>query len=207
MFMMSSGGLTAAELFQGKDAILSGPAGGVVGLAKTGRRRPASSRDHRFRHGRHVDRRSPLRRRVSSAPSRREVAGVRMRAPMMLDPHRRRRRRLDPAFRRTRFRVGPDSAGADPGPACLSPRRPADGHRRQCHDRQAHAGTLPGDLRPEPDQPLDATRPCARKFAELAAETGDGRTPGGRSPTASSRSPSPIWRTRSRRFPCSAATT
>src|SRR5262249_60511863 len=37
MFMMSSGGLTAAELFQGKDAILSGPAGGVVGMAGTGR--------------------------------------------------------------------------------------------------------------------------------------------------------------------------
>src|SRR5207237_7534921 len=37
MFMMSSGGLTAAELFQGKDAILSGPAGGVVGMAQTGR--------------------------------------------------------------------------------------------------------------------------------------------------------------------------
>src|SRR6185295_7081730 len=37
MFMMSSGGLTAAELFQGKDAILSGPAGGVVGMAETGR--------------------------------------------------------------------------------------------------------------------------------------------------------------------------
>src|SRR6266545_3982550 len=37
MFMMSSGGLTAAELFQGKDAILSGPAAGVVGMAETGR--------------------------------------------------------------------------------------------------------------------------------------------------------------------------
>ena len=36
MFMMSSGGLTAADLFQGKDAILSGPAGGVVGMARTG---------------------------------------------------------------------------------------------------------------------------------------------------------------------------
>jgi 5-oxoprolinase (ATP-hydrolysing) len=36
MFMMSSGGLTAADLFQGKDAILSGPAGGVVGMAQTG---------------------------------------------------------------------------------------------------------------------------------------------------------------------------
>ena len=38
MFMMSSGGLTAADLFQGKDAILSGPAGGVVGMAETGAR-------------------------------------------------------------------------------------------------------------------------------------------------------------------------
>jgi len=37
MFMMSSGGLTAAELFRGKDAILSGPAAGVVGMAETGR--------------------------------------------------------------------------------------------------------------------------------------------------------------------------
>src|SRR6202022_2417175 len=36
IFMMSSGGLTAADLFQGKDAILSGPAGGVVGMAQTG---------------------------------------------------------------------------------------------------------------------------------------------------------------------------
>ena len=37
MFMMSSGGLTAADLFRGKDAILSGPAAGVVGMAETGR--------------------------------------------------------------------------------------------------------------------------------------------------------------------------
>ena len=43
MFMMSSGGLTAANLFQGKDAILSGPAGGVVGMAETGPRRRTSS--------------------------------------------------------------------------------------------------------------------------------------------------------------------
>ena len=41
MFMTSAGGLTAADLFQGKDAILSGPAGGVVGAVETGRyRRP-----------------------------------------------------------------------------------------------------------------------------------------------------------------------
>src|SRR5262249_61823885 len=45
MFMMSSGGLTAADLFQGKDAILSGPAGGVVGMAETGR---AAGFEHRY---------------------------------------------------------------------------------------------------------------------------------------------------------------
>ena len=43
MFMMSSGGLTAADLFQGKDAILSGPAGGVVGLRADRRSSPAST--------------------------------------------------------------------------------------------------------------------------------------------------------------------
>ena len=37
MFMMSSGGLTAADMFQGKDALLSGPAGGVVGMVETAR--------------------------------------------------------------------------------------------------------------------------------------------------------------------------
>ena len=63
MFMMSSGGLTAAELFQGKDAILSGPAGGVVGMAETGREAGVRPAD-RLRHGRHLDRRVAFRRRI-----------------------------------------------------------------------------------------------------------------------------------------------
>jgi len=63
MFMMSSGGLTAAELFQGKDAILSGPAGGVVGMAQTGRA-GGFARLIGFGHGRHLDRRLAFRRRV-----------------------------------------------------------------------------------------------------------------------------------------------
>jgi 5-oxoprolinase (ATP-hydrolysing) len=57
-FMMSSGGLTAADMFQGKDAILSGPAGGVVGMVETGARRLRQG--HRLRHGRHLHRRRPL---------------------------------------------------------------------------------------------------------------------------------------------------
>src|SRR5712675_978733 len=82
MFMMSSGGLTAAELFQGKDAILSGPAGGVVGMAETGR---AAGFDRLigFDMGgtstdvSHFD--GEYERAFET-----EVAGVRMRAPMML---------------------------------------------------------------------------------------------------------------------------
>src|SRR5207237_3184619 len=82
MFMMSSGGLTAAELFQGKDAILSGPAGGVVGMAETGRE-AGFSRLIGFDMGgtstdvSHYD--GEYERAFET-----EIAGVRMRAPMML---------------------------------------------------------------------------------------------------------------------------
>ncbi len=51
------------------------------------------------------------------------------------------------AFDGTRFRVGPDSAGANPGPHGLPPRRPADRHRRQRHARQARRAVLPADFR------------------------------------------------------------
>ena len=82
MFMMSSGGLTAADLFQGRDAILSGPAGGVVGMAQTGRE-AGLDRLIGFDMGgtstdvSHFD--SEYERAFET-----EVAGVRMRAPMML---------------------------------------------------------------------------------------------------------------------------
>lgn len=116
MFMMSSGGLTAAELFQGKDAILSGPAGGVVALAETGKS-AGFDRVIGFDMGgtstdvAHFD--GAFERAFET-----EVAGVRMRAPMM---------RIHTVaagggsilhYDGARFRVGPDSAGANPGPAC-----------------------------------------------------------------------------------------
>ena len=59
MFMQSSGGLTDARLFQGKDAILSGPAGGVVAAVETAEARRLRQGD-RLRHGRHLDRRLAL---------------------------------------------------------------------------------------------------------------------------------------------------
>ncbi len=116
MFMMSSGGLTAADLFAGKDAILSGPAGGVVALAETGRE-AGFSRVIGFDMGgtstdvAHFD--GEYERAFET-----EVAGVRMRAPMMLIHTVAAGGGSILHFDGSRFRVGPDSAGANPGPKC-----------------------------------------------------------------------------------------
>ena len=117
MFMQSNGGLTDEKYFRGKDSILSGPAGGVVGMvsaSRADRRRPS----YRFRHGRHVNRRFSVFRGLRICELYTEIAGVRMRSPMI---------RIHTIaagggsilkFDSGRFQVGPDSAGADPGPAC-----------------------------------------------------------------------------------------
>ncbi|HXX26016.1 MAG TPA: hydantoinase B/oxoprolinase family protein [Pseudolabrys sp.] len=116
MFMMSSGGLTAADLFQGKDAILSGPAGGVVSMAETGRQ-AGFDRLIGFDMGgtstdvSHYD--GEYERAFET-----EVAGVRMRAPMMLIHTVAAGGGSILHFDGARFRVGPDSAGANPGPKC-----------------------------------------------------------------------------------------
>ena len=115
-FMKSDGGLCEARRFAGKDAILSGPAGGIVGCAR-------SAEAAGFRHvigfdmggtSTDVAHYSGEFERVFET----EVAGVRLRTPM-LEIH------TVAAgggsclhFDGRRFRVGPDSAGADPGPAC-----------------------------------------------------------------------------------------
>jgi 5-oxoprolinase (ATP-hydrolysing) len=169
MFMMSSGGLTAAHLFQGKDAILSGPAGGVVGAVETAR----IAGFHRvigFDMGgtstdvSHYD--GAFERAFET-----EVAGVRMRAPML---------RIHTVaagggsilfHEQGRFRVGPESAGANPGPAC---------YRRGGPLTVTDANVMLGRLRPEyfpaifgadQNQPLD-TSIVAEKFAALANEHG-----------------------------------
>jgi 5-oxoprolinase (ATP-hydrolysing) len=146
MFMMSSGGLTAAELFQGKDAILSGPAGGVVGMAETGREAGFKNLIGFDMGGTSTD--------VSHYDGdyerafETEVAGVRMRAPMMLIHTVAAGRRLGAAFRRRPLPRRPDSRGANPGPEMLPPRRPARRHRRQRAGRQAHPDFFPKIFRP-----------------------------------------------------------
>lgn len=174
MFMMSSGGLTAADMFQGKDALLSGPAGGVVGMVETaklagfekviGFDMGGTSTDVAHFDGEYE--------RAFDT----EVAGVRIRAPMM---------RIHTVaagggsilhYEAGRFRAGPDSAGANPGPAA---------YRRGGPLAVTDANVMLGKLQPDffpaifgpgQDQPLDVAA-VHKKFAALAAEIGDGRTP------------------------------
>ena len=115
-FMQSNGGLADAGAFQGKDAILSGPAGGIVGAARTaamagldriiGFDMGGTSTDVALYDG-------AFERAFETA-----VAGVRMRAPMMAINTVAAGGGSILHFDGSRYRVGPDSAGADPGPAC-----------------------------------------------------------------------------------------
>ncbi len=115
-FMQSNGGLAQADRFQGKDAILSGPAGGIVGAARTagmagihriiGFDMGGTSTDVALYDG------------AFERAYETEVAGVRMRAPMMAINTVAAGGGSILHFDGTRIRVGPDSAGANPGPAC-----------------------------------------------------------------------------------------
>ena len=204
MFMMSSGGLTAADLFQGKDAILSGPAGGVVGMAETGREAGLRPPD-RLRHGRHLDRRVALRRRVRARV--RDRGGGRAHArPDDADPHGRGRRRLDPAFRRRALPRRTGLGRRQSRPEMLPARRTARRHRRQRDGRQADPGLLPEDFRRGPE-PAARRRGGARRVCGASPAKSATAARPRTSPTASSRSRSRTWRTRSRRSRCSAATT
>jgi len=174
MFMMSSGGLTAADLFQGKDAILSGPAGGVVSMAETaleagfknviGFDMGGTSTDVSHFNGEY------------ERAFETEVAGVRMRAPMMLIHTVAAGGGSILHFDGARFRVGPDSAGANPGPKCY--RR---GGPLAVTDANVMTGKLipdffPKIFGPNQNQPLDASS-VKNAFAKLAMDVGGGRKP------------------------------
>ena len=114
-FMQSSGGLTDAHVFQGKDAILSGPAGGIVGMART-----AAIAGHEKVIGFDMGGTSTDVSHYAGEFEREfetQVAGVRMRAPMMSIHTVAAGGGSILAFDGARFRVGPQSAGANPGPA------------------------------------------------------------------------------------------
>lgn len=174
MFMMSSGGLTEAARFQGKDAILSGPAGGVVAMARTGIEAGFDKVVGFDMGGTSTDVAH-----FAGEPERTfeaEVAGVRMRAPMMLIHTVAAGGGSILHFEDGRFRVGPDSAGADPGP--LAYRR---GGPLTVTDANVMVGKLVPDLFPaifgaSGTEPLDGAAVRAA-FAGMAGQIGDGRTP------------------------------
>ncbi|MEM9551353.1 MAG: hydantoinase B/oxoprolinase family protein [Pseudomonadota bacterium] len=174
LFMQSSGGLTDALRFQGKDAILSGPAGGIVGMVKTGE---AAGHDRLIGFdmgGTSTDVSHYAGQYERSFET--EVAGVRMRAPMM-DIH------TVAAgggsicsFRQGRFQVGPESAGADPGPACYRRGGPLTVTDCNVMLGKLNPAHFPAVFGPGGDQPLDpdAVRTGFERLAkEVAADTGE----------------------------------
>ena len=169
MFMQSNGGLTDARLFQGRDAILSGPAGGIVGAVETAAR-AGRERIISFDMGgtstdvAHYDG-------VYERAFETVVAGVRMRAPMMMIHTVAAGGGSICTFDGARYRVGPESAGADPGPACY--RRGGPLCVTDCNVLlgKLQPALFPRVFGPLQDEPLDHAV-VAEKFAALADEIG-----------------------------------
>ncbi|NET38366.1 MAG: 5-oxoprolinase, partial [Cyanothece sp. SIO1E1] len=116
MFMQSNGGLTDAHLFQGKDSILSGPAGGIVGAVQTSAAAGLDKIISFDMGGTSTDvahYRGEYERAFDT-----EIAGVRLRAPLMSIHTVAAGGGSMLTFDGARYRVGPESAGAHPGPAC-----------------------------------------------------------------------------------------
>ncbi|NGN62892.1 5-oxoprolinase [Streptomyces sp. A7024] len=178
MFMQSSGGLREAAHFRGKDAVLSGPAGGVVGMV-----RASGEAGHERVIGFDMGGTSTDVSHYAGEYERdfgTEVAGVRMRAPMMSIHTVAAGGGSVLHFDGRRYRVGPDSAGAVPGPVCYrrgGPLTVTDANVMLGRVQPAH---FPSVFGPGGDQPLDAAA-VRETFAaladEAAAAVGDRRTP------------------------------
>jgi 5-oxoprolinase (ATP-hydrolysing) len=181
MFMQSNGGLTDAALFQGKDSILSGPAGGVVGMVRTAEM-AGFSKIIGFDMGgtstdvAHFD--GEYERTLESV-----VAGVRMRAPMMQIHTVAAGGGSILGFDGARFRVGPESAGANPGPACY--RRGGPLAVTDCNVMlgKIQPDFFPRVFGPSADVALDASV-VRDKFAALAGEIAAATGEAPRSPEA-----------------------
>jgi 5-oxoprolinase (ATP-hydrolysing) len=185
-FMQSSGGLAEAGAFQGKDAVLSGPAGGIVGMARTAQRGLPEV----------LDAAEPLRvigfdmggtsTDVSHFAGEFErafetrVAGVRMRAPMMSIHTVAAGGGSVLSFDGARMRAGPRSAGANPGPACYRRGGPLTVTDANVMVGKIQPAWFPKVFGPKGDEPLDRDVVTA-KFVSLADEiaraTGTRRTP------------------------------
>ena len=172
MFMQSNGGLTDAHRFRGKDAILSGPAGGVVGMTRSA----AMSGFHRLigfdMGGTSTD--------VSHYDGEYErsfetlVAGVRMRAPMMHIHTVAAGGGSILRFDGSRFRVGPESAGADPGPACYRRGGPLTVTDCNVMLGKIQPDYFPAIFGPGGNEKLDR-KTVEKKFLAMAERVSDGQ--------------------------------
>jgi len=170
MFMQSNGGLTDAALFQGKDAILSGPAGGVVGMVRSAEAAGFDKLIGFDMGGTSTDVCHFAGEYERSFET--EVAGVRMRAPMMSIHTVAAGGGSILSFRDGRLQVGPESAGADPGPACYRRGGPLTVTDCNVMLGKIQPDRFPPVFGPGGDQPLDAEA-VRRKFAALAAQIAD----------------------------------
>ena len=166
-FMQSSGGLTAAEMFRGRDAILSGPAGGVVGAVET-TRQAGFERIIGFDMGGTSTDVSHYRGEYERSHDS-EVAGARLTVPMMAIHTVAAGGGSVCGFDGQRLRVGPESAGAYPGPLCYR-----NGGPLTVTDCNLLLGRLQPDFFPavfgeSGDQPLDPDA-VGRAFDALTAE-------------------------------------
>jgi len=177
-FMQSNGGLTDAASFRGKDSILSGPAGGIVGMARTATQAGFAKVIGFDMGGTSTD--------VSHYAGEFEreyetqVAGIRLRAPMLSIHTVAAGGGSILHFDGSRYRVGPDSAGADPGPACYRRGGPLTVTDANVLLGRIQPARFPRVFGPGGDQPLDAET-ARTMFTNLAAriarETGDARGP------------------------------
>ena len=165
LFMQSSGGLTEAGRFAGKDAILSGPAGGIVGMAECARA-AGYGRLIGFDMGGTSTDVSHFAGEYERAFDT-EVAGVRVRAPMMSIHSIAAGGGSIIRFDGARLRVGPESAGADPGPACYRLGGPLTVTDANVLLGRIHAENFPKVFGPDGRQPLDRDE-VELRFGELA---------------------------------------
>ena len=180
-FMQSSGGLTDAHVFQGKDAILSGPAGGIVGMART-----ASIAGHDKVIGFDMGGTSTDVSHYAGEFEREfetQVAGVRMRAPMMSIHTVAAGGGSILKFDGERFRVGPQSAGANPGPASYRRGGPLAVTDANVMVGKVQPRYFPKLFGPKGDETLDGDV-VRGKFAALALQTGRQAQTGAASPDA-----------------------
>ncbi len=177
-FMQSNGGLAEAHSFQGKDAILSGPAGGIVGAARTAVMAGLDRIISFDMGGTSTD--VALYAGDFERAFETDIAGVRMRAPIMAINTVAAGGGSILHFDGARMRVGPDSAGADPGPVCYRRGGPLTVTDANVCVGKIQARHFPAIFGRGGDQPLDVATVQA-KFADFAEEiakaTGQRRSP------------------------------